>query len=296
MKKFVLAGVLAVAAAGCVSKSEYDKQLEQVASISAEKDSLLKEVVATSTFITEVNAELDKVKSGQPVAATAGGDMEQLSPTQQRQALAERVKGLTDRLRESEERLAQSRRRVNQLTANNATMTAQMAQFDSTIKQFQTIIDNQKAEIVALLDQVGTLTSENSALRETNVQLETQRNQLTAEAAALTTEQNTVYWVAGKKEDLLKRGIIEQRGGMLGLGKTAVLARTLETGEFTAIDRTQVREIALPNPAKSYRIITTNDMAGLDGAPADGKFKGSVRISAPEVFWRSSKFLVLMEL
>lgn len=296
MKQVILAGALAALAAGCVSKSEYDKQLQQVASISAEKDSLLKEVAATSTFITEVNAELDQVKSGRPVAAVAGGDMEQLSPMQQREALAARVKGLTERLRESEERLAASRRRVSQLTANNATMSAQMASFDSTIKRFQVIIDSQKAEIVALLDQVGSLTAENQALRETNVQLESQRSQLSAEAAALTTEQNTVYWVAGKKEDLLKRGIIEQRGGMLGLGKTAVLARTLETGEFTAIDRTQVREIPLPNPARTYRIITTNDLAGLDAAPADGKFKGSLRIAAPEVFWRPSKFLVLMEL
>lgn len=295
MKKLLLAGALAMIATGCVSKSEYDKQMEQVAAISSEKDSLLKEVVATSQFIAEVNGELDKVKSGQPIVS-ATGEMEQMSPTQARQALAERVKGLTERLRESEERLAQSRRRVGQLTANNATATAQMASFDSTIKQFQVIIDNQKGEVVALLDQVSVLTSENMALRETNTQLETQRAALSEQAAMLTTENNTVYWVAGKKDDLLKRGIIEQRGGMLGIGKTQVLARTLETGEFTPMDRTQALEITLPNAAKSYRIITTNDMAGLDTPPSDGKFKGSIKITAPEIFWRPSRFLVLMEL
>lgn len=295
MKKLILAGALAIVATGCVSKSEYDRQLEQVASISSEKDSLLKEVVATSQFIAEVNGELDKVKSGQPVVA-AGGEMEQMSPMQARQALAERVKGLTERLRESEERLAQSRRRVSQLTSNNATMAAQMASFDSTIKQFQVIIDNQKAEIVALLDQVSILTSENMALRETNTALESERATLSADKAALTAETNTVYWIAGKKDDLLKRGIIEQRGGMLGIGKTQVLARTLDAGAFTAVDRTQVSEITLPDPAKSYRIITTNDIAGLDSPPKDGKFKGTVKISQPEVFWRPSKFLVLVEL
>jgi hypothetical protein len=295
MKKLLLVGALAIVATGCVSKSEYDKQLQQAAAISSEKDSLLKEVVATSQFIAEVNGELDKVKSGQPIVS-ATGEMEQMSPTQARQALAERVQGLTERLRESEERLAQSRRRVGQLTANNATASAQMASFDSTIKQFQVIIDNQKGEVVALLDQVSVLTSENMALRESNTQLETQRVALTEQTAMLTTENNTVYWVAGKKDDLIKRGIIEQRGGMLGIGKTQVLARTLETGEFTPMDRTQALEITLPNPAKSYRIITTNDMAGLDAPPSDGKFKGMIKITAPEVFWRPSRFLVLMEL
>jgi hypothetical protein len=295
MKKLILTGVLAILAAGCVSKSEYDKQLQQVAAISSEKDSLLKEVVSTSQFIAEVNTELDKVRSGQPIVG-ASGEMEQMSPTQARAALAERVKGLTERLRESEERLSQSRRRVGQLTANNATAQAQMASFDSTIKQFQVIIDNQKGEIVALLDQVSTLTSENMTLRDSNSQLEVQRVALTEQAASLTTEQNTVYWVAGKKDDLLRRGIIEQRGGMLGIGKTQVLARTLETGEFTPMNRTEVLEITLPNPSRAYKIITTNDMAGLDSPPSDGKFKGSIKITAPEVFWRSSKFLVLMEL
>lgn len=294
MRKYLVVGVLALLAAGCVSKSEYDRQIEQVAAISAEKDSLLMEVVQTSEFIAEVNGELDKVRNSKPVAV-AGGEMESMSPTQRRAALAERIKGLTDRLRESEERLAQSRRRVASLTSDNATMQAQLTAFDSTVRSFQSLIDNQKAEIVALLDQVSMLTSENMALREANTQLETQRMALTAEAAALTVEQNTVYWVAGKKDDLLKRGIIEQRGGMLGIGKTQVVARTLDATAFTAIDRNVVRELALPEPGKSYRMVSANDVAGLEDAPSDGKFKGMVKIALPETFWRTSKFLVLIE-
>jgi len=295
MKKLILAGALAFVAVGCVSKSEYDKQMAQVASISSEKDSLLKEVVATSQFIAEVNGELDKVKNNRPVANTAG-EMEAMSPTAARSALVERVKSLTERLRESEERLAQSRRRVTQLTSSSTTMQKQIASFDSTIASFQVIIDNQKAEIVHLLEQVQTLTTENGTLREANNQLEVQRVALTESNTSLTAETNTVYWVAGKKDDLLQRGIIEQRGGMLGIGKTQVLARTLQTGEFTSIDRMTVLEIALPNPSKSYRIITSNDMTGLEVPPTDGKFKGTIRIKEPQVFWRSSKFLVLMEL
>lgn len=109
MKKIIMTGALAILATSCVSKSEYDKQIEQVTAISSEKDSLLKEVVATSQFIAEVNGELDKVKNNQPLAR-APGEMEQMTPTQQREALAQRVKALTERLQESEERLGQSRR------------------------------------------------------------------------------------------------------------------------------------------------------------------------------------------
>lgn len=294
MRRFLMTGLVALTATACVSKSEYDKQIEQVTAISAEKDSLLQEVVQTSQFIAEVNSELDKVKSGQPVVK-AGGEMEQMSPMEARKALAERVKGLTARLKDSEDRLAASRRRVSQLTGNNTALQAQVAQYDSTIKSFQALIDNQKSEIVSLLDQVAVLTSENMSLRDANAQLETQRAELNANFTSLTSESNTVYWVAGKKDDLLKRGIIEQRGGMLGIGKTQVLARTLDASEFTAIDRTAVLELALPDAAKSYKMVSTNDVAGLDSPPADGKFKGVVKIASPETFWRTSKFLVLIE-
>ena len=295
MRKYLIAGAMLLVATACVSKSEYDRQIEQVAAISAEKDSLLMEVVQNSNFIASVNSELDKVKNSKPVAAGGAGEMESLSPTQRRAALAERVTALTERVRESEERLAQSRRRVSSLTADNVTMLAQLVAFDSTVKSFQILITNQKAEIVALLDQVAILTSENMALRTANTELETQRASLSTEKSALTAEQNTVYWVAGKKDDLLRRGVIEQRGGMLGIGKTQVVARTLDASEFTAIDRTVVRELMLPDASKNYRMISSNDIAGLDSVPAKGRFRGMVKITTPEIFWRTSKFLVLIE-
>lgn len=295
MRSLILAGSLALAATACVSKSEYDRQMEQVAAISAEKDSLLNEVVQTSQFIAEVSTELDKVRSGSATVA-AKGEMEAMSPSQQRTALAERVRGLTDRLRESEERLAQSRRRVAGLTSNNATLQAQMVSFDSTIKSFQVLIDTQRAEIAALVEQVQSLTIANESLRVTNVALTQERDELSAVKTMLTTEQNTVYWVAGTKDELRRRGIIELRGGMLGIGRTPVPARTLDIADFTAMDRTAMSEIPLPDSTKTYRIITTNDVTGLDSAPTDGKFKGALRITSPEVFWRPSRFLVLIEM
>src|SRR5690606_18469576 len=79
MRTTLLIGSLLTLATACVSKSEYDRQLANAAALSAEKDSLLSEVVSTSQFIAEVNAEIDKVRDGKPVAA-ADGEMESLSP------------------------------------------------------------------------------------------------------------------------------------------------------------------------------------------------------------------------
>jgi uncharacterized protein YcfL len=292
MRKTILLAAVALFATACVSKSEYERQLAQAAALSAEKDSLLAEVVATSQFIGDVNAQLEQVQSNAPVAAREG-EMESLSPNEQRAALLQRVTELTTRIKEAEASMAQSRRRIAALTAGNASLTAK---YDSTIASFQRLIETQKAEAVALMDKVSALTAENTQLKEANVQLASEREALTTERETLVTEQNTVYWVAGTKAELLERGIIEQRGGMLGIGRTLVVARTIDTEDFEAADRRSLGEISLPNPTKNYRIVSPNDLAGLDSAPAVGKFKGSMRISAPETFWRPSRFLVLVEL
>jgi hypothetical protein len=291
MRKTLAVAALVLFTTACVSKKEYDSQMAQSAALSAEKDSLLSEVVATSQFISEVNAEIDKVRSGQPVASRAN-EMETLSPRQAREQLMVRVTELTSRVREAESRMSASRRRIASLTAGNADLTKK---FDSTVAAFQTLVDNQKAEIVALLDQVSALTAQNAQLREANAALATERASLAASNEMLTSEKNTVYWVAGTKDELLRRGVIEQRGGLLGIGRTLVLARTLDAAEFTAADRTGMLEVALPDPARSYRLVSPNDVMGLDGAPTDGKFQGTIKISAPEVFWRTSRFLVLVQ-
>lgn len=291
MRKILALTAVAVLATACVSKSEYDRQLAQAAALSAEKDSLLSEVVATSAFISEVNGEIDKVRSGQPVQSR-DGEMETLSPAEARAQLVGRVQELTTRVRQAEERMAQSRRRIAALTAGNEDLTKR---FDSTVAAFQTLVDQQKQEIAGLVEQVTALTAQNAQLREQNTQLAAEGEALRSDRDALVVEQNTVYWVAGTQSDLIARGVIERRGGMLGIGRTTVISRTLDADEFTAADRRDLRELALPDPEKTYRIVSPNDLAGLEAAPADGKFKGTIRIADPTAFWRTSRFLVLVE-
>jgi chromosome segregation ATPase len=299
MKKFaVLAAVLMVAACDR-SKPELDKTIVQMQQISAEKDSLLKDVMQTSQFIADVNTQLATVKSrnaGKPVQGAAGGTEASLTPAQQRDAIKNKIRELTDRLNEAESRLGASRNRVKELTANNAALNTQLASYDSTIAAFKTIIDNQKTEIVSLSAQLAALQTENAALRQDKAQLTTEKTQLTAEKSSLTGERNTVYYVIGTKDELLRRKIIDQAGGTLGLGKTQVPSRDLNPSDFTAIDKTKVSEIAFPKADKTYRVITRQDVSALETAPdKSGRIKGGLKITNVDKFWAASKFLIILE-
>ena len=299
MRKFaILAAVFAIAACDR-SKPELDKTIVQMQQISAEKDSLLKDVMQTSQFIADVNTQLATVKSlnaGKPVQGAAGGTETSLTPAQQRDAIKDKIKELTDRLNEVESRLGASRNRVKELTANNAALNTQLASYDSTIAAFKTIIDNQKTEIVSLNAQLAALQTENAALRQDKAQLTTDKTQLTEEKSSLTGERNTVYYVIGTKDELLKRKIIDQAGGMLGLGKTQVPSRDLNPSDFTAIDKTKVSEIAFPKADRTYRVITRQDVSALETAPdKSGRIKGGLKITNVDKFWAASKFLIILE-
>src|SRR5512133_3039252 len=256
-KLFLMAAAAVLTLSGCVSKKDYEKELAQVKLISAEKDSLLKDVMSTSQFIADVNTELARVrdaKAGKPVVG-ASGELSSASPAEQRAQMLERVKQLTDRVNDAESRLAASRQRVAALSGDTKTLTAQLAQFDSTITAFKSIIENQKAEIASLTAQVGALQGE-------NVVLKTEKTQLTTEKVALTVERNTVYYVIGTKDELRKKGIIVKRGGILGIGSTDIPATTLNPADFTSIDKLTTTEITLPKADKSYRVLSRQDLVG----------------------------------
>ena len=296
--------ILAVTAAGMLvacdkSKPELDKALVQVQQISAEKDSLLRDVTANSQLIADVNAEMAKVRDGsasRPLVRNRGDLETTLTPDQARDSVRKRVASLTARLIESESRLSASRRRVQALVKDDASMKKQVAAFDSTIASFRTIMENQKAQIATLTEQLNALQTENASLKTERVQLVSDKVQLTAEKEALSSERNTTYYVMGNREELVAAGVIEVTGGFLGFGKTVVPARNLTPTGFTAIDRSAVREITLPLPNRKYRIVTRQDVSALETPPnADGEFEGTLKIANPAKFWSTSKYLIVIE-
>ena len=281
------------------SKPELEKTLVQVQQISAEKDSLLKDVMQTSQFIADINSELGRARArnvGKPKQGNSGELESNLSPSQQREAIKLKVKELTDRLNDSEARLSASRNRVAALAAKNGSLGKQLAAYDSSIAAFKTIVENQKSEIATLTTQVNALQTENVALKREKETLSSEKVQLADEKRALTMERNTVFYVIGTRGDLLKRKIIDQSGGWLGLGKTQLPARDVNPADFTAVDKTTTSEIAFPHADKSYRIITRQDVAALEPAPdKKGRLKGGLKIKDAEKFWAASKYLIVLE-
>lgn len=289
---------LALLTAACGPSQEVQRQLAELTAISAEKDSLLLQVTENARLMSEISAEMARVKAGPAVEAGAVEAPARVT----REAVLADIQELTTRVTESEERLLQSQQRVDALTRDNSRLAGQLKDFQKAVLDFQSTIANQKETITTLTDEVTSLREQTTRLTAEVVTLADEKTALTDTVAAMTVRDNTVYYVIGTRDELLERGVIEEEGGSRVLfvfgkrGKTVVPARELDPAQFTAIDRRAVTEIPMPWADRDYRIASRQDVSALATAPdEDGDFRGVIRIADPEAFWEASRFLIIVQ-
>jgi len=261
--------------------------------ISAEKDSLLTEVMANATLVNDINNELAKAKNlganpvapGEAGATNAGAD---------RQVVLGKIRDAITRLNESEAQLERSKARLASLGRKDSRLLAQITEYQKTVADLKATVERQQTEYTAIID---TQQVQIVALHAT-VDTATQQNtQLSTEKQALIDTLNTVYYVAGPKDELVKKGVAVQEGSKFLVfgGHHLAAARGLTPAPFVTINRMQDSVIPLPDSTKNYKIITRQNLEFTQGADKDGKFKGSIRITSPEQFWAASKYLIVKQ-
>ena len=105
-----------------------------------------------------------------------------------------------------------------------------------------------------------------------------------------TKELGTVYYTIGTKDGLKKRGIISDKGGFIGLGKTPQLTASFNEGDFTPIDTNLFNEI--PLTGKKPRILSAQNKSSYDLQQVSEQ-KSKIMIKDPAEF-RKVKYVVVM--
>ncbi|MFI5210566.1 MAG: hypothetical protein ACHQ2E_08985 [Gemmatimonadales bacterium] len=255
--------------------------------LSAEKDSLLQQVLANTRIMSEISAELAKVKSRKgPVPQVAQEGV----PTQADSVL-QKVKELTARVNESESRLAASQRRLSSMTTSNDSLKTEIASLQAALGQFNSIISDQRSTI-------ESLNSEISSLQQANQTLTSQNLALTDTVSTLVVEKHRVWYVVGTKDSLKAKGLITDEGSKFLFfgGKVSVPARNLDPSQFKEADRRELLTITFPDSTQTYHIVSRQDLSALLQPPAkDGKLKGGIGIADPGKFWAPSPYLIIVQ-
>jgi hypothetical protein len=291
IRRLALPGVI-IAAAGCQGAGT-KAQLEEMALISAQKDSLLQEVLEHTRVMSEIGAEL---------ATIQGVVLAPESPSQQLviddDSILQQIRDLTERLTESGTQLEESQVRIRRLSSRTDSLGGLAREFESSVANLQAIVETQRGTIEQLNARVYALRRENEELAREVVALVDTVLTLEDTVSAMQERENTVYYIVGTKNDLKERGIVVEEGSkFLFFGKKALVpARQLEREDFTAIDRLVQRSIAVPDSTEEYRIVSRQALAYLDTeTDKDGKFRGDLVINTPDAFWGPSKYLIIVE-
>jgi hypothetical protein len=267
------------------------------------KNELLNEVMSSTQFVNDLNTEVNKLKSRKPAKLSAALSRESdiNAIKEERANVVAKIRELVARLDSSEARVASLRKRAASLSQHDSTIVAQVAAYEKTIAELRRNVEQQKAEYEATIakqtTQIAVLTSKVDTVTKENVKLAGERAALVDTVTELTTEKNTVYYVIGTKDELIRDGILVEEGHkrlLLIGGRPVAAARELDPAKFTRLDR--LRDRVINFPAGDYTIFTRqNPSYASPFAAKDGKLSGGLRIDQPEKFWEPSKFLIIVK-
>jgi hypothetical protein len=255
------------------------EQTQLATQLSAQKDSLTRIVLQADDFIMKVDASMSRVK-GLPKGKKANNTLDPLArQIENRKLVMARVDALVARAQATASQLAKSNK-------SNVALRAQLASDSAMIADLNTTIQRQTATIEGLSIRIDSLKSASQ--------------QLSTQLANVETENAKAFFVVGREDDLVKRGVIVREGGANLLfahpGRTLQIARTLPPDAFTTVDQRGVKVIPMPDSTRRYRIVSRQS---LDAAEVQERnkntFKGNLHIADASKFWGPSKYLVLVE-
>lgn len=296
MRITLLALVAIGSLTGCVSKKQYDELVQEQERINEQKDSLVSDVLATTAMVTEINADLARVKGLGLSPVSASGDRPATGAAEERAVLLGKIREVISRLTAAEEVIEAQKLRVGQVTEQRRRLVAQLEAFQGTIEELKATALQQEALITEQREQIKTLASRVDTLAQETDRLATERAAIADTLQEVVDESNVVYYVVGTKDELLEKGVVVEEGSkFLVFGsKTLQPARQLEPEMFQRLDRRTDVTLTVPEPTREYKILTRQDPQYLASTvTSKGKVKGDLEISN-QAFWDGGKFLILV--
>jgi hypothetical protein len=284
MKNYILIAAVTLSLTSC--KNEEPMQDTRVV---RERDSLIKIIDenenSTNEFVAsfnEIEKNLDLVREKQGIIAVNADKLND-SKMNQKDRINEEIKAINDlmdantkTIKDLNKKLSRSGRKNKELQKTVDLLTEQLNDTYGQLEQLNAQLESLNAQVTQLQTAMDTLNSQNMAQMQ-NIQTKT-------------AELHTAYYIVGRSKELQDSKIVDKKGGLLGLGRTAKINDNVDKTKFTKID--YVETTTIPVNSKDVKIITAHptDSYTLDKT---GKVVNNIIISDPEKFWSSSKYLVV---
>lgn len=280
----LIASLVLILTGACNKKAEQELLMQK-----ALQDSVEAALAAKNTEVEMLFQQLNEIEENLSVVTSKYADVSKIKDKTGEVNVDTRTK-ITSQIQDINDLLTEQKQKIDNLNAQLRKQKNTNKELTAFIEKLQTRISDQEEEIQLLTTELQkhkiVIENLNRNLDELN-----KKNQDKDERILkIEEEKNAAYYVIGEKKELLEKGIINRKGGFLGIGKRSVASSDSELKNYKKIDIRRVPEIELPgtkikiltsHPSESYRL------------ESDAKRPTRLVITNPSLFWQKSKFLVI---
>ena len=287
MKKLIYAIACTLAVASC--NQDAAKKAEQIAQqqrdsleqIISQKDNEINDMMTTLSDIEEGFREITEAQSRVTLAKQGEG-------TNTMQRIKENLQFIQSAMQQNKELINKLKQQVressvkgNQLKKIIDNLTQQLETKDQQLQALREELDRKDIHIAELDEKVAALNTDVTNLQEDNSKKE---QTISSQDKAL----HTAWFVFGTKKELMEQKVLSKDGLF---SKTKILKEDFNKDYFTKIDIRIDKEIKLYS--KSAQIMTSHPSSSYT-LQRDANKQFVLRINDPEVFWSTSKYLVVL--
>lgn len=251
------------------------QQTDSLNDVIAQKDSEINEMMGTLNDIEEGFRLINEAENR--VALLKNGE-----GTSKKQNLKENIQFIAERMKQNRELIAKLQKQLESSTLKGGqfkktidNLTAQLEEKDKQLLALREELDKKDIHISELDETIGNL--------NTNVSNLSADNQQKAETINAQDKQlNTAWYVFGTKKELKGQHILE--GGK-------VMNGNFNKNYFTKVDIRNTTEIKLYS--KSAKLLTAHPAISYS-LTHDASKQYVLRITNPQIFWSTSKYLVVL--
>lgn len=283
-KPIILALVAIMGITACNDKKT--AQVEQVRG-----DSLQQVIAARDNEINDMLGTLNEIQDGLQAITEAEGKMAVIKDgdaTNKTDLLRQDVQFIADKMQQNRELIKKLRQQMresgfkgDQLKKTIDALTAQLSEKDKQLQQLRQELDAKDIHIAELDNTINSLHDDVSSLNDDVASLKSESSQKTETINSQDKQLNTAWFAFGSKKELKEQGILE---------KGEVLRGNFNKNYFTKIDIRVNTDIKLYS--KYAKLLTTHP-SGSYNLQKDANGQYVLRITNPQIFWSTSKYLVI---
>ena len=263
---------------GCTQRkasTSIDPANDSLQQVIAQRDNEINDMMGTLNEITEGFRQINEAENRVSIVKDGEGTNKKQQIKENIQFISNTMQRNRELIKKLQQQLRDSRFNGGELKKTIENLTQQLDEKNQQLQQLRTELDSKDIHIAELDETVNNLNSNVSNLK-------TESEQKSQTISDQDKQLNTAWFVFGTKKELKDQHILVN-------GK--ILESNFNKNYFTKVDIRVDKEIKLYS--KSARVLTMHPSSSYT-LSRDANNQYVLRINNPQIFWSTSKYLVIL--